>query len=346
MASAPRLPLALASALLGLVLTACATPYAARGAQGGYSDTRIDDSHYLVTFNGNASTSKDRVYNFWLHRCAELTAQQGFAYFDIQPAKDRAGLDGHGGLGHPRLAIRPPASSSGLAMPARYTYFYVPPTTVTTWSSKAVVAMYRTVPARTSLLSAQRVLELLGPYVKSDGAEKPPERKAIYRGAAVKLGATGEVERVFPEGQVIGFVDNHRLLESVPEGKAARQRIKARFDALQAQIDARVADIKKLQATHDAETDAGRRATLASELSAKKGAVKAFFDQSQAEIDAEEKKALGQLTERIAPLVEQVRVTRKLDSVTDQGTAGFWDADVTGDVIKAYLEKYPAPSAT
>ena len=37
--------------LAGVMLAGCATGYQKSGITGGYGDTKIDDSHYLVFFN-------------------------------------------------------------------------------------------------------------------------------------------------------------------------------------------------------------------------------------------------------------------------------------------------------
>lgn len=71
---------------IGIVVslaTGCATTYQPRSFTGGYSDTRISKDIALVTFKGNAYTSKERVQLYLLYRCAEVTQQYGFDYFVI-----------------------------------------------------------------------------------------------------------------------------------------------------------------------------------------------------------------------------------------------------------------------
>lgn len=83
LARAAAAPLCLA-ALLGACATA--TPYqplGARGSQasGGYSEQRIEENRYRVTFTGNQFTSRERVENYLLYRAAELTIQAGYDGF-------------------------------------------------------------------------------------------------------------------------------------------------------------------------------------------------------------------------------------------------------------------------
>jgi hypothetical protein len=86
---------AAAAVALSLGLVACETPtpyqaaapgpYSASGY--GYSDTKIDDTHWRVSFSGNSLTARETVEKYLLYRAAELTRQQGFDWFQ---ATDRA----------------------------------------------------------------------------------------------------------------------------------------------------------------------------------------------------------------------------------------------------------------
>lgn len=72
---------------LAFILTACATstPYQqATGDRGfGFSDQRIEQNRFRITFRGNSSTPRETVENSILYRAAELTVQEGFDYFVI-----------------------------------------------------------------------------------------------------------------------------------------------------------------------------------------------------------------------------------------------------------------------
>ena len=77
-------PLAL-EALLGACATA--TPYQplqTRGdVRGGYSEQRIEENRYRVTFAGNTFTSRQTVENYLLFRAAELTREAGYDGFPM-----------------------------------------------------------------------------------------------------------------------------------------------------------------------------------------------------------------------------------------------------------------------
>jgi hypothetical protein len=75
----------LAASALMLVLTACAQPAAYQPAERdngpGYSDERLAENRYRVTFTGNSSTRRETVENFLLLRAAEVTRDAGYGWF-------------------------------------------------------------------------------------------------------------------------------------------------------------------------------------------------------------------------------------------------------------------------
>lgn len=79
---------AAAVSMLGL-LAACATPTPYQPATGtssyrpGYSDTRIEEGRYRLSFAGNDLTSRETVENYMLYRAAELTLADGYDWFEI-----------------------------------------------------------------------------------------------------------------------------------------------------------------------------------------------------------------------------------------------------------------------
>lgn len=66
-----------------LALAGCTTPYQRTGFKGGYSETRLQENAFNVSFRGNGYTRRERVNDFALLRCAEVTMENGFKYFAI-----------------------------------------------------------------------------------------------------------------------------------------------------------------------------------------------------------------------------------------------------------------------
>ncbi|MGA9658925.1 MAG: hypothetical protein WBQ60_07485 [Asticcacaulis sp.] len=80
----------LAAASLTL-LSACATPTPYQPAvttvspdrQRGYSETRIENDRYRLSFSGNDLTRRDTVENYLLYRAAEVTVEAGYDWFEV-----------------------------------------------------------------------------------------------------------------------------------------------------------------------------------------------------------------------------------------------------------------------
>ena len=71
-----------------LILAGCATSYGKKSWRFGYSDQRIDDHTFVVSFQANAYTSHETLQTYVLLRCAEVTAEAGYDYFVIVQASD------------------------------------------------------------------------------------------------------------------------------------------------------------------------------------------------------------------------------------------------------------------
>jgi TonB family protein len=173
--------------ILALGLSSCATTYQKSGFTGGYSETKISESAYTVSFSGNGFASRDRVYFFWIYRCAELTLQKGYSLYVIRSNQTHArnllpdaamlpalytGDNGgefiktRGGGGGGVIII--PGGSSG-----------------TKWTYHATVLMYKKPLPQEVLwgVDAEQTMALLRPYVTSNGSIPPPSRDELFRKA-------------------------------------------------------------------------------------------------------------------------------------------------------------------
>jgi hypothetical protein len=77
----------LALPLLALSLAACETPtvFAPAAHEGGvgYTESRIQDDRYRVTFHGGSNAGRDRVHDLVLLRAAQLTLSSGYDWFEV-----------------------------------------------------------------------------------------------------------------------------------------------------------------------------------------------------------------------------------------------------------------------
>ena len=66
-----------------IFLTNCSTPYQPKGMLGGYSEEKILKDLYRVEFEGNQHSKPEKIQNYLMYRCAELTQEMGYDYFAI-----------------------------------------------------------------------------------------------------------------------------------------------------------------------------------------------------------------------------------------------------------------------
>lgn len=77
-----------AVAALG-ILAGCATPTPYQAATSsasyhtGYTDTRIEDGRYRISFAGNDSTPRETVETYLLYHAADLTLSNGYDWFEV-----------------------------------------------------------------------------------------------------------------------------------------------------------------------------------------------------------------------------------------------------------------------
>ena len=73
-------------ACAGLIGCETATPYQplapGAGQSGGYSEVKLEQDRWRVTFSGNSMTSRETVESYLLYRAAELTVNQGYDWFE------------------------------------------------------------------------------------------------------------------------------------------------------------------------------------------------------------------------------------------------------------------------
>ena len=83
-----------AGLLLASVLGACttATPYGPRaeGSSTGYTDERLAQNRFRVTFSGNSATPRAAVEDYLLYRAAQVTLDSGYAAFEFDARDTKA----------------------------------------------------------------------------------------------------------------------------------------------------------------------------------------------------------------------------------------------------------------
>jgi hypothetical protein len=188
--------------LCALAIGGCATPYKPYGIGGGYGEYKINDSTYVVSFAGNGNASRERVYYFWLYRCAQLTKASGYELFMIGPAMKPAVMTDIGESAQPAVYF-----SSDPARPIRVrgsapTLIFLPGPKIQVWHYNGTVYMFHEPLAQTMpwAIDAGKVLAELQPYVTSNGNAPVPlpvdvlarafvGHEVVHIGDGLKLGA-------------------------------------------------------------------------------------------------------------------------------------------------------------
>lgn len=76
--------------VLAALLASCASTYSQKGMFNGYSDVRLGENIFRVSFQGDGYDSRERVTDLSLLRSAEVAVQHGFAYFVIASMADNS----------------------------------------------------------------------------------------------------------------------------------------------------------------------------------------------------------------------------------------------------------------
>ena len=73
---------------VSMILSSCSTRYQAEGLYDeGYEELQLAENMFRVSFRGNGYTRKQKVIDFCLLRCAEISESHGYKYFTIVDQK-------------------------------------------------------------------------------------------------------------------------------------------------------------------------------------------------------------------------------------------------------------------
>ena len=162
-----------------VLISGCATRYAPADPFGfGYTDRKIDEATYVVTFRGNTKSSEDSAWNLWAYRCAELTIKNGYEYFALKDSvrpKVSWGMDAQWTMQHVTAYGAP-------------TYSFTPGYAVSTYTMGGVIRMFKSpLPEEVPVaIDAKTVLEMLKAYVATGDKRAAPSPKEIQERAAVR----------------------------------------------------------------------------------------------------------------------------------------------------------------
>lgn len=78
---------------ISILLSACAATYKpAEDGVSGYRDHQVNETTFYVEYTESKRVSWKQVHDFALKRCAEITRQKGYKFFDVVDKQERAVL--------------------------------------------------------------------------------------------------------------------------------------------------------------------------------------------------------------------------------------------------------------
>ncbi len=147
----------------------------------------------------------------------------------------------------------------------------------------------------------------------------------------------------------LGYVDLQRALNEVEEGKAAKAKLKKKFEKSQQQLDAEQEKLKKAKEELDRKKLAMDEATLrqkAMELDQEMVRVSGIYAKLQKELTEEERKATGEIFKKMRELIGVIAEKEGFTFVLEANESGLLygppSLDVTNDLVRKYNEKYKA----
>ena len=69
--------------ILSFISGCAATYHAAEGGSSGYRQLKVDNTTYYVEYTESVNRDWGVIHGFALKRCAEITKENGYKYFDV-----------------------------------------------------------------------------------------------------------------------------------------------------------------------------------------------------------------------------------------------------------------------
>ncbi len=145
----------------------------------------------------------------------------------------------------------------------------------------------------------------------------------------------------------LGYVDLQRALNEVEEGKAAKARLKQKFDKSQAQLDKEQTALKQRKEELDKKRTAMDEATLrqkAEELDRELVRVSGLYAKLQKELSEEERKATSDIFAKMRQVISQIAEQEGFTFVFEVNESGLLYAPPSLDLTNELVRRYNAGS--
>ncbi len=180
---------------------------------------------------------------------------------------------------------------------------------------------------------------------------------AAFAAAAVRAQGTAPAQASAPPATAgslrIGVINVERLVQESALGKEAFNRVKRINDAKKDEGDKLQKELRDLEqklADQGSALADDKRETLQKSYQEKAIAFKRFQDDASRELDAAQKKELGDLERRVFPVINQVGKEKGFTLIFNKFQAGLLYADdaidLTDEVLKVFNTTVAVPAAT
>lgn len=160
--------------------------------------------------------------------------------------------------------------------------------------------------------------------------------------AAIVVGALALPTAAFAQ-EKLGYVDLQRALNEVEEGKAAKARLKQKFERSQAQLDKEQNALKARKEELDKKRTAMDETTLrqkAEELDRELVRVSGLYAKLQKELSEEERRATADIFAKMRSLIGQIAEKEGFAFVFEVNESGLLYAppslDLTNELVRRY----------
>ncbi len=152
-------------------------------------------------------------------------------------------------------------------------------------------------------------------------------------------------------GGKIAVVNSDRVMAESAEGKAVQAELERKFAPRQKELQARAAELEKLQAEFQQKqntlSDAERqRRTL--EIQQKQKSLDRLNEDVTADFNAERQEALARLAKRVSEVVQKYGGDKQYLLILDAGASGALyvgaGVDLTNEILAAYNQQFPVKS--
>lgn len=166
--------------------------------------------------------------------------------------------------------------------------------------------------------------------------------------AALALGAVPSHARA--EGR-IAFVDLQRALNSVDEGKAAKEALKREFDQKQKLLDEKKTEFDRLRQDFEKQSvvmSDDARKQKQGELERKGMELQSFFVQLQKELSEREREATRGIFDKMHVLVREIAEQEGVSMVAGADALVYADPslDLTNELVRKYNARHKGGAAT